>query len=419
MPRKISDIHNFWNELKRRKVVRSAFVYIAVAWAILEAADTIFPRLGLPDWTVTFVLILLIIFFILVIVLTWVYDITPEGIKITQDLKDKGKESEEQEPELEKPTSTKDKHVTVAEGMTDLQQRVIDLETQLEEARTVSLKKAVPLLVRKLGYPILTVIILILLIVFKQDIASLLGIGNKSREEARIHNANATMFIESGDLQSAAGEVELALESDPDYSYAWSNKAVVTFLQGDLDNAIIQTVRAIELDSRNSRAPYNLAYYLDDKDKKEEAIRWYRKAIEIDSTYSADSVYVAASSALGRLYNSVKRPVDALLVLNRALRRFPDSRHIYLVCRNLGNAYLLSEQEDSAIKYLEISDRLVPGEKLTLQYLAKAYESAGEINKSLEMWQKYISLENDSACIKEAVQHRKDLAVRQLQEILK
>jgi small neutral amino acid transporter SnatA (MarC family) len=61
MPGKISDMHNFRNELRRRKVVRSAFVCIAVAWAILEASDTIFPRLGLPGWNVTFVLILLII----------------------------------------------------------------------------------------------------------------------------------------------------------------------------------------------------------------------------------------------------------------------------------------------------------------------------------------------------------------------
>lgn len=119
--------------------------------------------------------------------------------------------------------------------------------------------------------------------------------------------------------------MKLALESDPEYSYAWSNKAVITFLQGDLDNAIIQTVRAIKLDNRNSRAPYNLAYYLDDIGKKEGAIRRYRKAIAIDSACRMDSVYVAASSALGRLYNCENRPVDAMLVMNRALRKFPGS----------------------------------------------------------------------------------------------
>ena len=92
MPKKPPDLFNFWNELKRRKVIKAVFVYVAVAWAILEAADTIFPRLGLPDWTVTFVLILLIIFFLLVVVLTWVYDITPEGIKVTQESRKEAKE---------------------------------------------------------------------------------------------------------------------------------------------------------------------------------------------------------------------------------------------------------------------------------------------------------------------------------------
>jgi hypothetical protein len=68
MPKKPPNLFNFWNELKRRKVVKTVLVYIAVAWAILEAADTIFPRLGLPEWTDTYVLILQIIVIILFIV---------------------------------------------------------------------------------------------------------------------------------------------------------------------------------------------------------------------------------------------------------------------------------------------------------------------------------------------------------------
>ncbi|HOW10952.1 MAG TPA: hypothetical protein PLX08_14250 [Bacteroidales bacterium] len=56
---------------------------------------------------------------------------------------------------------------------------------------------------------------------------------------------------------------------------------------------------------------------------------------------------------------------------------------------------------------------------MTVPFLAKAYESAGETNNSPELWQEYISLEDGTARIREAVQHRKDLAVRQLREILK
>jgi len=42
----------FLAELKHRNVYRAAVVYAAVGWALLEAADVVLPRLGLPDWTV-------------------------------------------------------------------------------------------------------------------------------------------------------------------------------------------------------------------------------------------------------------------------------------------------------------------------------------------------------------------------------
>jgi hypothetical protein len=51
-------------------------------------------------------------------------------------------------------------------------------------------------------------------------------------------------------------------------------------------------------------------------------------------------------------------------------------------------------------------------------FLARAYEAAGQINKSIEQWQNYIDLESDTAKINEAVKHRKELAIRQLQKII-
>jgi TolB-like protein len=72
-----------WQELKQRKVVRSMTVYIAGAFAILQAIDMIFPRVGLPAWSETLVIIFLAVGLVAVIILTWIYDITPEGIKRT------------------------------------------------------------------------------------------------------------------------------------------------------------------------------------------------------------------------------------------------------------------------------------------------------------------------------------------------
>ncbi|MGM0667995.1 MAG: hypothetical protein ACQETA_11795, partial [Bacteroidota bacterium] len=61
---------NFWQELKRRKVIRVMIAYAASAFIVLEAVDIIFPRMGLPDWTVTLVIFLLIIGFIFSIIMS-------------------------------------------------------------------------------------------------------------------------------------------------------------------------------------------------------------------------------------------------------------------------------------------------------------------------------------------------------------
>ncbi len=416
MPKKPPDIFSFWNELKRRKVVKTVFVYVAVAWAILEAADTIFPRLGLPEWTVTFVLILLVIIFILVIVLTWVYDITPEGIKVTRDL-ESTPEEEIRETEKKIAVPETDDSVRTGASESELKKKVSALEDQLKEARKASVRSMWPVFLKKIGVPLLIAVLVIAVVINKERIAGAFGPGSKNRETARLHNGNATAYIENGDLESARREVELALDSDPEYSYAWSNLAVITYREGDLDMAINQTIKAVNLDPKNSRAPYNLAIALDDNKDYNQAIRWYRKAISIDSVYNADTVFTAASSALGRLYNSFDQPVEATVILTRAMKMFPASKYIPYVYKNLGNSYLLRQQTDSALKYLELSDRLLSSQCETKLFLARAYEASGQFSKSLDKWQDYIDLETDTAKISQAKIHRKDLAIIQLREI--
>ena len=46
-------------ELKRRRVFRVAGLYLLVSWVMAEVADVVFPALMLPDWTITFVILLL------------------------------------------------------------------------------------------------------------------------------------------------------------------------------------------------------------------------------------------------------------------------------------------------------------------------------------------------------------------------
>ena len=63
-------------------------VYATVAFVILEAVDIIFPRLNFPDWTVTFVMILLAVGFPIALIFSWIFDVTPEGVEKTKPSKE-------------------------------------------------------------------------------------------------------------------------------------------------------------------------------------------------------------------------------------------------------------------------------------------------------------------------------------------
>ncbi|HSM28273.1 MAG TPA: hypothetical protein VK855_09250, partial [Thioalkalivibrio sp.] len=77
---------SFFAELKRRNVFRVGAAYVVVAWLLIEVSDTIFPRLGLPEWTVTFVIALLLLAFPVALFFAWAYELTPEGLKLEKDV---------------------------------------------------------------------------------------------------------------------------------------------------------------------------------------------------------------------------------------------------------------------------------------------------------------------------------------------
>ena len=73
-----------FEELKRRKVFRVTSTYAVVAWVIMQIGEVVFPALRLPEWVLSTVVILLLIGFPIVTIFAWIFDATPEGIKITK-----------------------------------------------------------------------------------------------------------------------------------------------------------------------------------------------------------------------------------------------------------------------------------------------------------------------------------------------
>ena len=78
--------HNFFAELKRRKVYKVGIAYAIVAWVLMQIASQIFPFFEIPNWAVRLVVLLLIIGFPVALILAWAFELTPEGIKRTEDV---------------------------------------------------------------------------------------------------------------------------------------------------------------------------------------------------------------------------------------------------------------------------------------------------------------------------------------------
>jgi len=74
MPGKSQKPLSFWQELKRRKVIRVIIGYAAAAYVILELTSIIAEPLGLPSWTINFVLVLLCIGFIITVIISLLSD---------------------------------------------------------------------------------------------------------------------------------------------------------------------------------------------------------------------------------------------------------------------------------------------------------------------------------------------------------
>jgi len=87
MSGKSSNLGQFWQELKRRKVVSRNMVYAASGFVILELVSIIAEPFGLPEWTLKLVFILLCTGFIISIILSWFYDFTPDGLESLKSIK--------------------------------------------------------------------------------------------------------------------------------------------------------------------------------------------------------------------------------------------------------------------------------------------------------------------------------------------
>jgi TolB-like protein/Tfp pilus assembly protein PilF len=77
---------NFFVELKRRNVIRMAGLYLVGAWLVVQVAGTVLPMFEAPEWLPRTIVVLLAIGFVPAVIFSWVFELTPQGLKRDEDV---------------------------------------------------------------------------------------------------------------------------------------------------------------------------------------------------------------------------------------------------------------------------------------------------------------------------------------------
>lgn len=81
----MKNLAQFFEELKRRNVYKAATAYAITSWLLIQIANTIAPNLNLPEAVPATITKILIIGFPIALIFAWLYELTPEGFKLTKD----------------------------------------------------------------------------------------------------------------------------------------------------------------------------------------------------------------------------------------------------------------------------------------------------------------------------------------------
>ena len=84
---------NFFGELKRRNVYKVAVAYAVVGWLLIQVATQVFPFLDIPNWAIRLVILLTALGFPIALIIAWAFELTPEGIRRTEDADAAGQRS--------------------------------------------------------------------------------------------------------------------------------------------------------------------------------------------------------------------------------------------------------------------------------------------------------------------------------------
>ena len=165
------------------------------------------------------------------------------------------------------------------------------------------------------------------------------------------HNNLGVVFLKRGQIDEAVEEFQKALEINPNYKEAHSNLGIALVQKGQVDEAIAQYQKVLEIDPNFLGAYSNLGIALAQKGQLDEAIAEYQKALEINPN-QCEGHYNLGSALFqkGQLD-------EAIAQYQKALEINPNYAEAH---NNLGNALIKKGQLDEATEQYQMAVKINP-----------------------------------------------------------
>jgi len=197
-----------------------------------------------------------------------------------------------------------------------------------------------------------------------------------------LHNNLAKAFLARGDIDQAILNCNKAIEIKPDYAEPHCNLAKSLYMQGDLEKAIQLCQLAIELNPDLAVAHYNLANGYREQGKFELAVTHYTKAVELIPDY------FEALSNLGLLLRQLGRYDQALIHQQTVINLRPD----HIAYFNLGSTFFSKGDLPQAITNLKQSLQLNPNWPNAHYMIGNVYYVQTQYELAITHWKEAVTL---------------------------
>jgi adenylate cyclase len=368
-------MHDFFQQLRERKVFRVGIGYLVGAWLTMQLVDVIFPAMGLPAWSITLMLGILVAGFPLALILSWVFDVTPRGIERSGD--------------------TVGSEVTLAGGPSIAVLPFPDMSAEKDQEHFCD----------GLTEELLNVLTRIP----NLRVASRTSSFSLKNKEVDIKDAAQKLHVAhilEGSVRKSGNRVRITvqlIEVETD-SHLWSETYDrelddIFAIQDDIAARILEALQCRlgteQLADPTTANPKAYEYFLrgrgysmsgSERDRQL-AVDMYQKAVDLDPGFNRAWIYMAEECAQNANFFSKdekwRRMAD--LAADRAMELAPDHAESFLA---RGYAHAASERFADSERAFQKAVELDPTHGRAYHHLARAHYHQGHVEQALENFDK-------------------------------